>query len=418
MKLPTPALALLAALALPHVWAQTPAATPAAPAASAPAGDTVRAEMGAPLQAAQDALKAGDTATTLAKLAQADALPNATPYEAYLIARLRASVYLKTGELGPATTALEAVLVSPKLPQADRALMLQALADATYRNKQYPAAAKWAQQYFDAGGNSVDLRVLLGQALYLNKDYAAASEQLAQVLKAEDAAGKVPQERVLRLLASSANERQDKAAYQAMLERLVAHYPNPEYWADLLARVERRPGFAERLTLDALRLRRALGLMGEAGDYEDMTQLLNRAGYPIEAQRVLEEGFSKGKLGSGANAAEHRKLRDSLAKTAADDRKEMERADTTGARVRDGDSLVKLGYVLASIGQAEKGIELMERGLARSDVKRPDDARLLLGATQWNAAQKDKAVATFKGVTGSDGAADLARLWLLHAAKK
>lgn len=47
-------------------------------------------------------------------------------------------------------------------------------------------------------------------------------------------------------------------------------------------------------------------------------------------------------------------------------------------------------------------------------MKRPDDARLHLGYAYLLAGQKAKAAQTFKAVQGTDGSADLARLWLLQ----
>ena len=48
-------------------------------------------------------------------------------------------------------------------------------------------------------------------------------------------------------------------------------------------------------------------------------------------------------------------------------------------------------------------------------LKRPEDAKLHLGIAQLVAGDKSKAQATFKTVQGTDGTADLARLWALYA---
>ena len=66
-------------------------------------------------------------------------------------------------------------------------------------------------------------------------------------------------------------------------------------------------------------------------------------------------------------------------------------------------------------GQAAKGVQLMQQGIAKGGLKRPEDAKLHLGIAQLVAGDKAKAQATFKTVQGTDGTADLARLWALHA---
>jgi hypothetical protein len=79
-----------------------------------------------------------------------------------------------------------------------------------------------------------------------------------------------------------------------------------------------------------------------------------------------------------------------------------------------GDELVKVGYALASLGDADRGIALMRQGIAKGGLKRPDEARLHLGMAELAApAHKAAGVQTLKSVKGRDGSGDLARLWLL-----
>jgi hypothetical protein len=48
-------------------------------------------------------------------------------------------------------------------------------------------------------------------------------------------------------------------------------------------------------------------------------------------------------------------------------------------------------------------------------LSRPDEAKLHLGIAYLAAGQKGKAIAAFRDVGGTDGTADLARLWSIHA---
>ena len=69
---------------------------------------------------------------------------------------------------------------------------------------------------------------------------------------------------------------------------------------------------------------------------------------------------------------------------------------------------------ITAAGQTERGLAMMEESLAKGSLKRPDDLRLRLGAAYAQAGQTDQALRTLQAVRGSDGSADLARLWLLH----
>ncbi len=55
----------------------------------------------------------------------------------------------------------------------------------------------------------------------------------------------------------------------------------------------------------------------------------------------------------------------------------------------------------------------MERAATQSGIKRLEELRLHLAQAYRIAGNKEKALQTFKSVEGNDGAADIARLWIL-----
>jgi len=140
-----------------------------------------------------------------------------------------------------------------------------------------------------------------------------------------------------------------------------------------------------------------------------------KVGYPAEAKRVIDQGFAAGVLGTGADADLQRRLRDTSTKQATEDEKLLGQNAKDAAAAKDGTPLVNVGFALVTAGQFDKGLMLMEQGIQKGAVKRPDDAKLHLAIAYLTAGQKAKAIQTFKTVQGSGGAADLARLWLIHA---
>ena len=206
------------------------------------------------------------------------------------------------------------------------------------------------------------------------------------------------------------------AGYLAGLEKLLALYPNEKYWADAIYRVESKKTFADRFTLDAYRLKFALGLVKEPNELTDMAELAMSGGYAVEAQKVLDFGYSNNILGKEGNVAQQKKLRDTVAKEIAEDKKRAPVADP--AKGKTGQALINNGLDLVLKGDADKGLAMMAQGLAATNLKRPDDEKLRFGIAHVFAAQNTKAVETFKTVQGADGAADLARLWTIYANRK
>src|SRR3546814_1074336 len=65
----------------------------------------------------------------------------------------------------------------------------------------------------------------------------------------------------------------DLAAYIAALEKLVAYYPKPNYWLDLITRTANKPGFSTRLTLDLYRLKKQTDTLTKANDSMEAAQI-------------------------------------------------------------------------------------------------------------------------------------------------
>ena len=386
---------------------------------AAPAGaeDTLRPEVGKPLQAAQELMKAQKYKEALAKVKEADAISGKTPYESFIIERMRGAAAAGAGETDTAVKALEATITSGRLPAAEQLKLMEAVAATAYRAKDYAKAQSWAQRYIREGGSSPQMRTLLAQTQYLAADYAGAAKELSAEIAASEAAGNAPAEDRLQLLANCYLKLNDKAGYVAMLEKLVTYHPKKEYWADLLSRIQRKPGFSPRLSLDVYRLMLATGNLKDKSDFMEMAQLALQAGLPAEAKRVVDEGYAKGALGAGEEADRHKRLRDMANKQAADDQKGLADAEKQANASKDGNALVALGYAYVGGHQFDKGITLLEQGIAKGNLKRPDDAKLHLGLAYLQSGNKAKAQHMLHSVQGTDGTADIARLWLLQGGR-
>lgn len=376
---------------------------------------TVRPEVGKPLQAAQELMKAGRHNDALAKIAEADAVTAKSPHESLTIARMRGAAAMSAGQSALAISSFETVLASGQLPAAEQVKILQALAGVAYRAKDYAKAASLASRYFKEGGTEATMRTLLVQSHYLGGAHAEAARELHAVVEAEEKAGRVPGEDQLQMLASSYAKLNDAAAYQGVLEKLVAHHPKKEYWADLLRRLPQRSGFSSRLALDVYRLQLATGNLASAADHVEMAQLALQESSPVEAKKIVDQGFVSGVLGVGADADRHRRLRDLAAKAVAEEQRSLANADAeaaTAAAAANGTGLFNLGWTLFQQGQPDKGLAMMELGLRKGGLKRMEEARLHAGVAALHAGQKVKAASLLKAVQGTDGTAELARLWL------
>ena len=406
--------ALLALTVAASLTASAFAADAPAAAASQPA-NAVPPAFAAAFNAAQDLLKAGNGTAALAKLKELDALPNQTPYEKYLILRLRAPAEYTASDSVAATADFEALLASDQLPASDRLSIMKALASVLYTTEQYPKAAVAIQRYLDAGGDDAQLRELLPQTQYINKDYATAAKNFRALVDASYATGKVPTEKTLRLLATSYSQSDSDAGYLWSLEHLAVAYPKAEYWRELVARAAHTDKFSERMYVDNYRLK--AHLLGSVGDGERLSYaaLTARAGYPEEAKRVLDEAYAS-KPFTGPDLGEANKLRVEVNKSVAADRAQQSVNESSARSAKDGNALVALGLLQTVDGNAQQGVPLIEQGIAKGGLKNPEEARLHLGFAQIKAGRDADALKSFQGVaSGPNGIVPIAHVWALYA---
>jgi hypothetical protein len=380
------------------------------------AQEAVRPDVGKPLQAAQELIKGGKYKQALDKVREADAVGNKNANESYMIERMRLAAASGAGDVDTAAKSFE--IVSPRISGADKLRMIESITGSYYRAGQYAKAQQWGQRYFKEGGTSGQIRTLLIQSQYLSGDFGGAAKELTTEIKQAEAGGGTPGEDRLKLLVNATLKLNDTNGYVWALERLVTYYPKKEYWVDLLSRLQRKPNFSDRLALDTYRLSLATGSMTQANDFMEMAQLAVQAGSPSEAKQVLDKGFAANILGVGPQADRQKRLRDLIAKKVEED-KAGQAANIEEARAaKDGTGLVNIGLNQVFAGDKGNGLKLMQDGLAKGNLKRPDDAKLHLAIAQIVAGDSAKAQATLKGVGGTDGTADLARLWSLYAKRK
>ena len=370
----------------------------------------MRPEIGKPLQQAAEYIKTGKGREALAKVREAEAVPNRTPAEQLTIDRMKAAAAQRAGDNATAVQALEAI--HPKTSGAEAGQIAEQIASAYAQLKNVPKAQEWAGKAQQAGNNSATLKQLQSYLQGASGDYTAIAKDAGAAVAAAEQAGRRPEEGELLRLADAQQRTGNTAGQVATLEKLLANYPKKDYWNAYLGRLPRKPNFGDRFGLDVLRLRLANGVLSKGEDFMEMAQLSMQVGLPAEGLRIVEQGFKSGALGTGAEADRHKRLRDLAAKKTEESKAAIAGQASEAAAQKTGDDLVKVGYAYVTLGEADKGIALIEQGIAKGGLKRPEDAKLRLGMAQLP-RNKAKGVQTLRSVGGNDGAADVARLWVI-----
>lgn len=372
----------------------------------------VRAEVGKPLQQAGELLRAGKAKEALSKVREADAVGGKTAAEQLTIDRMKAAAAQRAGDMATAIQALESI--HGKASGAEAGQIAEQLASAYAQQRNNAKATEWLNKAVAAGNNSGTVKQLQSYLQSASGDFAAIARDAGAAVANAEQAGRRPDEGELLRLADAQQRTGNANGYLVTLEKLLLNYPKKDYWNAYLGRLPRKAGFADRFALDLMRLRLASGTLSKTEDFMEMAQLALQAGLPAEARRIAEQGFKAGVLGTGPEAGRHQRLRDLAVKQEGEGKALLATQEAEAAGFKEGDALVKVGYAYVSLGETDKGIALIQQGIAKGNLKRPEDAKLRLGMAQLQSPKgRQAAVQTLKSIKGTDGASEIARLWTI-----
>jgi hypothetical protein len=373
--------------------------------------ETVRKEMykfldGKVLSPLLDAKK---YAEVIALLDQADALPNKTGYEQYFINRMRLAVAVGSNDKAKMKEMLEYAVNSGRLEKDEKAKFLQALAGTYQEEKNYPKVIENLQKYGELSGDPKVPRQIM-QFRFESGDYKGVQADLLKKL-ADGIQNNQPVSREeLHMLADASNRLKDKASYLTALEGLVRWHPRDRYWSDMLYRTRGKENYSTRFSADIIRLQKVATTKMDEQDYLELAEVDQLEGQFIEGKAVLDAGIANGAVKLTDKV---KKLKAQLDKQAADDTKSIATSEASARKAKNGTGLVNLGYAFVTMGQHDKGLALIQEGIAKGGLKNAEDAKLRLGYSYAMAGKKEEAIKILETVQGADGRADLARYWIL-----
>ena len=116
---------------------------------------------------------------------------------------------------------------------------------------------------------------------------------MTEVVAKQEASSKPPEELTYRILQGACIKLKDNACVTDQLEKLVIHYPKPQYWQDLMSLLMAQTKNNNQL-LNMWRLADGNDVLQDPAEFLEMAQLAIGQGLPGEAQAVLEKGSQKG----------------------------------------------------------------------------------------------------------------------------
>ena len=213
---------------------------------------TVRPEVAKSLQAAQDALKAGQADNALTLSQQTLALPGITAVEKPIIQRTLAVAALQAKNFPLAVSTLESLIkdMPADTPAAQKRPLIESLLNASQQAQDFPRLVEWARTYLKMEGSNPSVRPVLIQTLSVLKRHEEVIQEVNEKMRLDAAAKVKTPESELRMMAVSQRQLKDDTGYNSTLKLLLQNYPSKAYWGEMIPRLARQANICTKFTFE------------------------------------------------------------------------------------------------------------------------------------------------------------------------
>jgi tetratricopeptide (TPR) repeat protein len=373
-------------------------------AAAQNAGPQSRPPVGKPLNDAMKLVDMKDFVGALAKVKEADAVMDKTPYEEYVVSKYMGFIAINQPmpDYTAATAAYNRQVASGGAPDSDKPAMYSIAARLNYQAMAFPEVIK----------DSVELQKLtplddtgylvLIQSYYNTNDFANAATAAKAEIAAKIASNMKPTEDVLGLLLNAQIKNMDENGARQTLDTLATISAKPEVWGQVMDFALGTMGITDHQLLNLYRLSILTGTMKDT-DYAAMATIDLQNGLPAEAKAVLTKGGKTGDLLDQANMF------------LASDQQVLTALAGEAAKQTNGEIDVKLGESYYTYGRFDEAIAAIQKGLEKGGLKDMADAQTTLGIALLAAGKKADAVAALDKAAAAGGAGGaVAHVWSLY----
>jgi hypothetical protein len=394
----------------------------AAPAAllagEAPAAPQVSAAATKAMRVVQQAAEAQKYPEVIAGVDEVLKVEGRTPADTFVAYQFLAHAYEKQGDKTGLLKALQGQLDAGYADATEQNRINAFMMRIAFEQKDYVRSAEYGTRLIQSGAPDPAVVGLVGHSLFLQGKHAESAKLLSDHVADQEGRGLVPREQALNTLYSAQEKNGDKAAVNDSLEKLVKHYPKPEYWTLLLFAINRDPVLTEKQSLQIYRLIQTTQSFSRCAEFIEMAEIAVNMGVPGEGQKAVELGLAHKSCAEKANQERLLRLQTSTNTAAAEDKAGLSKLETEAKAAKTGELEIVAGTSLFGYGEYARAIEALSRGIAKGGLKNPSEAQIMLGMAQVRGGAKADAVQTFGAVKVDDAFTQrVVRLWGLYAAQ-
>ncbi len=360
------------------------------------------------LKPAQDAIGKKDFDVGIAKAREGLAVAT-KPYDREVALKLLGAAGGGKGDYDIYAEAWEQLVVMDGVAADEKLRGYRALSQIFGKAANYEKAVGYAKKWVDAGGGS-EAYGFLATLYLIQKDCANGVVALEKSIEGKEAT-EIELKREYQCYAQLGQK--DKQI--ATIEALEARFLNREYLLSLMAAYEDQSADPHSM-MYLYRLAFDRGFLTRESEFVAYADMSLEAGSPAEALKVLENGISSGAVKLIAPTDRNSRMLKQAKEQTAEDKKLIASLDKEARAGTSGEADVKVGLAYLGLGEYDKTVEAIERGLKPErvgKVKRVDDANMNLAFAYYKLGKKDEAGKALTAAQADKRMARTAKVWLL-----
>src|SRR5210317_123935 len=331
-------------------------------------------------------------------------------YELANVYNLYAFIYYSREDYAKALQAYENVVKQPDIPIAMEVNTKFTIAQLYFVQEQWQKGINALLEWFKVTDSpNANAYVLLAQGYYQIKDYDKALLNVEKAISMYEEKDKIPKEQWYNLARFLYFEKNNTNKTVEVLEELLTYYPKKQYWVQLSHMYGEQKKESEQLS--AMDTAYVQGMLDRGTEQVTMAYLYLNTDLPYKAAKVMDKGLKDKSIDGKSKNWE---IAGSAWRQAQEVEKSIPAMETAASKSDSGELYARLGNVYLDGDQYKKAITAINKGLARGGVKRPDNARLILGMAYFNTKQYDKAREAFQAAGRDERSAKYASQWIQY----
>ncbi|QPB86055.1 tetratricopeptide repeat protein [Pseudoalteromonas rubra] len=336
-------------------------------------------------------------------------------YEIAMMHNFYGFIYYNENQLDKAIGSFELVVAEEAIPESLRLSTTFSLAQLAMANGDYKATVDYLDRWKKINTQPIksNYYVLKAQALYQDKDYQSAVENINIAVSLTESEGNVPKENWLvlqRALYYSLSQPQKVAD---VLEKMVKLFDKPEYWIQLAGMFGELGEEKKQLAL--LETAKQRGFIQKRSDIIQLAQVYLFNGLPYKAAVALDEGIKKGVV--EGNAKNYAFIAEAYVQS-KDESKSIDYFVKADKDVSHGNYLQRIAEVYINLEKFDEAADAARSALDKGDLTFESNAYVALGMAQYNLKNFDASILAFEQAEKHKKSANLAKQWIKYVKRE